>query len=78
MAEYIREKEEITSWREGSYLAFAEGRDFLFQIQYGWRPRTQDEHDSNLPWRISAEASLSYLNAIKDTILCGGTSEPAC
>lgn len=63
---------------EGAFMAFVEGKDYLFRIHYGWRPATQQEHDSNLPWRITPAASLRYLESIKAATLCGGDAQPAC
>ncbi|MDR1710139.1 MAG: hypothetical protein LBS70_10520 [Candidatus Accumulibacter sp.] len=63
---------------EGAFIAVAEGKDFLFLIQYGWRPKNADERDSNLKWRITPEQATKYLGAIKATTLCGGTDEPEC
>lgn len=63
---------------EGAFVAYAEGKDYFFQIQYGWRPATVEERTMNLPWRITPEKSAEYLNAMKKYTLCGGAQEPAC
>lgn len=63
---------------EGSFVAFAEGKNFWFRIQYGWRPKTLQEQGNNLPWRISPKKATDYLEAIKAATLCGGVEEPVC
>jgi hypothetical protein len=63
---------------EGAIIAFAEGRNFLFRIQYGWRPANEQEAQSNLPWRESWEVMTSYLKTIKASSLCGNADRPVC
>lgn len=63
---------------EGAFVAFAEGRDYFFQIQYGWRPASAQEATMNLPWRIKPREAEAYLNALKTMTLCGGLQQPAC
>jgi hypothetical protein len=63
---------------EGAIIAFVEGRDFLFFMQYGWRPADEREAQSNLPLRQSSDVIRSYLEAIKATSLCGGAGQPVC
>jgi len=63
---------------EGSFVAFVQGEDFLFRVQYGWRPDSTKELNANLPWRISRQAATQYLEAIKASSLCGGTGEREC
>lgn len=63
---------------EGSFVAFAEGKDYLFRIQYGWRPKTIQDQENNVPWRITPKTAEQYLGAIKATALCGGSNQRAC
>lgn len=63
---------------EGTVIAFAEGEDFLFQMQYGWRPANMQELNANLPWRINEEKIRPYLEAFKSSSLCGGSKQPFC
>lgn len=63
---------------EGSFIAFAEGNSYLFRIQYGWRPKTAQDQENNIPWRIAPQKATQYLEAIKATSLCGGLDQPAC
>lgn len=63
---------------EGSFFAFAEGESYLFRIQYGWRPKTIQDQESNVPWRIAPQKAAQYLEAIKATSLCGGLDQPEC
>ena len=63
---------------EGSFVAFAQGKDFLFRIQYGWRPKSAQELNMNLPWRIAPQIAKEYLEAIKASSLCAGIGQPEC
>lgn len=63
---------------EGAFIAYAEGRDYFFQIQYGWRPATVEQRAMNLPWRLAPEKAAQYLNAMKKYTLCGGAGQAAC
>ncbi|WP_293776383.1 hypothetical protein [uncultured Oxalicibacterium sp.] len=63
---------------EGAFVAFAEGRDYFFQIQYGWRPGSEQDAKNNLPWRIPPAQAASYLNSLKAMTLCGGQQQAAC
>ena len=63
---------------EGSFIAFAEGKNYFFRLQYGWRPKTIEEQERNIPWRIDPQRASQYLEAIKETALCGGLDQPAC
>lgn len=63
---------------EGAFIAFAEGKDYLFRIQYGWRPKSIEEKKSNLPWRITPDKAEEYLGAIKAASLCAGPGQPGC
>lgn len=63
---------------EGSFVAYVQGKDYLFMIQYGWRPKNETEQKANLPWRIAPEASQLYMEAIKASSLCGGKEQPVC
>ncbi|SDG37429.1 MULTISPECIES: hypothetical protein [unclassified Duganella] len=63
---------------EGAFVAFIQGKDYLFRIHYGWRPATPEEQKSHLPWRITPAASLRYLESIKAATLCGGKDQAAC
>lgn len=63
---------------EGSFLAFAEGKEYLFRIQYGWRPNSLEEKSSNIPWRITRQRAEQYLEAIMASSLCGGLAQPTC
>lgn len=62
---------------EGAFVAFAEGKDYLFRIQYAWRPRSAEDN-SDLTWRITPDKAKQYLEAIKASYLCGGHGQPAC
>jgi len=63
---------------EGSFIAFAEGQNYFFRLQYGWRPKTIQEQQKNVPWRIDPQKALQYLEAIRASSLCGGLDQPAC
>ena len=63
---------------EGALVAFAVGKDYLFQMQYGWRPANEQQAKADLPWRIDGERARKYLEAFKASKLCGGAGEPAC
>ncbi|RST52116.1 hypothetical protein EJI01_16480 [Variovorax sp. MHTC-1] len=63
---------------EGAIFAFAEGKEFLFRIQYGWRPKSAQEQRTNIPWRIDPETARRYIEAIKTTALCNGPAQPLC
>ena len=63
---------------EGAFVAFVQGKDFLFRIQYGWRPKSAEELSANLPWRITAQVAKEYLEAIKASSLCAGIGQPEC
>jgi hypothetical protein len=63
---------------EGAIFAFAEGKEFLFRIQYGWRPKSAIEQRVNIPWRIDPETARKYVEAIKATSLCNGPAQPMC
>lgn len=63
---------------EGSFVAFVEGKNYLFRVQYGWRPKSSQEQVSNMPWRITSQKAVQYLEAIKASSLCGGLNEAAC
>ena len=63
---------------EGALVAFAVGKDYLFKMQYGWRPANEQQAKANLPWRLDAELARQYLEAFKASTLCGGTEQPAC
>ncbi len=62
---------------EGSFIAFAEGKNYLFRIQYSWRPSSAEDK-SSLSWRITPETAKQYLEAIKASYLCGGANQPPC
>jgi hypothetical protein len=63
---------------EGSFVAFVQGESFLFRIQYGWRPRSEQELNRSLPWRITPQDAEAYLGAIKASSLCAGAGQPKC
>lgn len=64
---------------EGSVIAYVDGRDYLFRIQYSWRPKDEQAQKDNLPWRIAPAVSTGYMLAIKESSLCGGGGgQPAC
>ncbi|MYN15955.1 hypothetical protein GTP81_04250 [Rugamonas sp. FT107W] len=63
---------------EGSLIAYAQGKDYVFQIQYGWRPKSETDQKTNLPWHIAPETARQYMEAIKASSLCGGGGQAAC
>lgn len=63
---------------EGSVYAFIEGKDYLFRIQYGWRPLSADDQKEYLPWRIAPQKVRGYVEAIRTTTLCGGEGQKMC
>lgn len=63
---------------EGAFVAFLEGRHNIFRIQYAWRPKSENNKDDFLPWRIAPEIAKVRLEAIKATTLCGSEGQPAC
>lgn len=54
---------------EGAFLAFVEGRDFLYTIQYGWRPQSEAEKRVS-PWGIEESKAKFYLESITSATLC--------
>jgi hypothetical protein len=68
----------VAPFGEGSFVAFAEGKSYLFRIQYGWRPKSAQDQEGNVPWRIAPQKAKQYLEAIKAMSLCGGLDQPAC
>jgi len=54
---------------EGAFIAFAEGKDFVYKIQYGWRPQSESEKRSS-PWGIDEEKSKLFLMSIRSATLC--------
>lgn len=63
---------------EGAFVAFVQGKDYQFRIQYGWRPNTPQEQNSYLPWRLPPGIMMRYLESIKAATLCGGEDQAAC
>ena len=63
---------------EGSVVAFVEGKEYLFRIQFGWRPKSESERQANLPWRVSPQIVKAYVETIKTASLCGGSGQAAC
>lgn len=63
---------------EGAYIAFVEGKDYMFRLHYGWRPRTPAERASYLPWRLAPAADAYFQDALKAATLCGGKDQPPC
>jgi hypothetical protein len=63
---------------EGAFVAFAQGKNYLFRVRYGWRPRSDQNQSDNLPWRITPSVAKEYLEAIKALSLCAGVGQPAC
>ena len=63
---------------EGAFVAFLEGQQNIFRIQYAWRPASEADGNLHLPWRISPDKAGAYLNAIKATTLCGAENQPVC
>lgn len=68
----------IAPFGEGAFVAFVEGKNYVFRIQYGWRPISAQEQSNNVPWRISPQKAKEYLEAITASTLCGGVSQPVC
>lgn len=75
---YCNQYDSIAPFGEGAFVAFAEGKRFTFRIQYGWRPKSIAEQNTNLPWRIAQEKAKEYLESIKAMSLCGGDGQPDC
>lgn len=63
---------------EGSVVAFVEGKEYWFRIQFGWRPKSGSEQQTNLPWRVSPQIVKDYVEIIKTASLCGGAGQPGC
>lgn len=63
---------------EGAVVAFLQGRTFVHQLQYGWRPADAAELKRNRPYRIDPARIGGYMQAITATTLCGGEQQPAC
>lgn len=59
----------ITKYGEGAFTAFVEGKDFIYKIQYGWRPQTEAEKRSS-PWGIDEKTATFYLESLKSATLC--------
>ena len=62
---------------EGAVFAYVEGKDYLFRIQYSWRPKSAEDKQ-DIPWRVDPEELGSYLKAIIASRLCGGSNELPC
>jgi hypothetical protein len=54
---------------EGAFTIFAEGKDFFYEIRYGWRPQSKEEQKVS-PWGIDKKTAQSYLESIKSVTLC--------
>jgi hypothetical protein len=52
---YCSKFDAIAPLGEGAFVAIAEGKQFFFRIQYGWRPKSVAEQNENLPWRITPD-----------------------
>lgn len=63
---------------EGQIVGFVEGKNFMFRIQYSWRPRSTAEHGDHIPWRIAQDKIEQYRTAIQATTICGNAETPAC
>ena len=63
---------------EGSVVAFVEGKEYWFRIQFGWRPNSESEQQANLPWRVSPQIVKDYVDTIRTASLCGGSGQAAC
>ncbi len=62
---------------EGALVGFFEGKDYLFKVQYGWRPKSPGDKKES-PWRIYPDTSKHYLDAITQSTLCGASGQPSC
>lgn len=63
---------------EGAIIAIGEGRDYLFQIKYAWRPESAENRNNNLPWEIDDKTIKKYIDFIKEATLCGGINQSKC
>lgn len=69
---------QMAPFGEGGVFAFIEGKDYLFRIQYSWRPISSKDQIEHFPWRIAPGKSRDYLEAIRTTTLCGGEGQKMC
>lgn len=61
---------------EGAIVSTIEGKDYLFNIQYSWRPQTKAQQ--NLDWGTTPSMIEDYLTRITQTSLCGSNQQPKC
>jgi hypothetical protein len=66
---YCDGKTSKSRYGEGAFVALIEGRDFLYKIQYGWRPQSPEEQHRS-PWGIDEATAIAYLESIKSAQLC--------
>lgn len=54
---------------EGAFVAFYESKNFIYKVQYSWRPQSEAEKQSS-PWGIDAAHAKLYRESIKSATLC--------
>ena len=66
---YCKLPNKMSRFGEGAFVAFIEGQDYLYKIQYGWRPQSKEEQDAS-PWGIDEATAKKYLESIKSAVIC--------
>jgi len=54
---------------EGAFVAFYESKNFIYKVQYSWRPQSEAEKQSSL-WGIDAAHAKLYRESLKSATLC--------
>lgn len=54
---------------EGAFVGFYESKNFIYKVQYSWRPQSEAEKQSSL-WGIDAAHAKLYRESMKSATLC--------
>ena len=54
---------------EGAFVGFYESKNFIYKVQYSWRPQSDAEKQSSL-WGIDAAHAKLYRESLKSAALC--------
>jgi hypothetical protein len=66
---YCGKPSENAPFGEGAFVAFYESKNFIYKVQYSWRPQSEAEKQSSL-WAIDAAHAKLYRESIKSATLC--------
>ncbi|MFJ3057475.1 hypothetical protein [Herbaspirillum sp. NPDC087042] len=62
---------------EGTVLGVFQGKQYLFVVQFSWRPSTENELNQ-FAYRITPARLQQFLDLMNAATLCGGTDEGKC